>query len=263
MSENYTAIIETRNKKVKKANALIQKSKFNLDLRQQKLIIFLISQIKQNDKDFQDYRFSISEFCKVVGVEYHGRYDEIKDTIQKIADKSMWIKIEGVDKLIRWIEKAEIDNNTKEVIIRFDKDLKPFLLELKENYFTYKALYPLFFRHKYSIRLYEWAKSILYHEDEILEYIVKTEDIIRIMGAETYKDYYAFKTRALKPALKEVNSSSDLNVECSEHKSAKGKIDCLYFTVRKKPALEVMKTERQITQGLSSYLGQLTFIELD
>lgn len=263
MSEKYTAIIETRSKKIKKANALIQKSKFNLDLQQQKLIIYMIAQIKPHDTDFQDYRFSISEFCKVVGINYYGSYEDIKNTIQKIADKSMWIQIEGVDKLIRWIEKAEIDNNTKEIIIRFDKDLKPFLLELKENYFTYKALYPLLFKHKYSIRLYEWAKSILYHDDEILEYIIKVEDIIRIMGAETYQDYYAFKVRALKPALKEVNSSSDITIECSEHKNAKGKFDCLYFTVKKKHALEVMETERQITQDLSYYLGQLTFIETD
>lgn len=263
MDEKYTTIIEQRNKKVRKANALIQKSKFDLNLQQQKLILFLISQIKPNDKEFQPYRFSVAEFCKVVGIDYYGSYDSIKDIIQKIADKSMWIKIEGIDKLIRWISTAEINDSTKEIIIRFDEDLKPFLLELKENFYEFKSLYPLFFKHKYSIRLYEWAKSVYFHEEDTLQYIIKIEDIIQVMGAETYKDYYAFKKRALLPALKEINSSSDLNMECSEHKSAKGKIDCLYFTIEKKHTREIMETERQITEGLSSYLGQLKMIEFD
>lgn len=263
VEEKYTTIIEQRNKKVRKANALIQKSKFDLNLQQQKLILFLISQINPTDKEFKPYHFSVAEFCKVVGIDYYGSYDAIKDIIQKIADKSMWIKIEGIDKLIRWISTAEIDDSTKEVIIRFDEDLKPFLLELKENFYEFKSLYPLFFRHKYSIRLYEWAKSIYYHDEEPLSYRIKIEDIIQIMGAETYKDYYAFKKRALIPALKEITSSSDLTISCEEHKSAKGKVDCLYFEIEKKKIREIYETEKQITDGLSSYLGQLKMIEFD
>ena len=56
-----------RDKLVVKANELIQKSRFNLSLQQQKIILYLISQIDRNDKEFKLYSFSIQHFCKVCG----------------------------------------------------------------------------------------------------------------------------------------------------------------------------------------------------
>ena len=77
------------NKFVVKANDLIQKSRFDLSLLQQKVVLYLISQIKPWDEDFTLYEFSIKEFCKVCGIEEKsGRnYQMLKSTIKEIADK--------------------------------------------------------------------------------------------------------------------------------------------------------------------------------
>ena len=64
--------LELRDKTVVKANDLIQKSRFNMTLQQQKMILFLISQVSPFDEDFKVYEFSIQEFCRVCGIRCFG-----------------------------------------------------------------------------------------------------------------------------------------------------------------------------------------------
>ena len=61
--------LEIRNRTVVKANDLIQRSRFNLSLQQQKIVLYLISQITPYDEEFKLYEFSITEFCKVCGID--------------------------------------------------------------------------------------------------------------------------------------------------------------------------------------------------
>ena len=88
--------LELRNNTVIKANELIQKSRFSLSLQQQKVVLYLISQITPFDEDFKLYEFSIVEFCKVCGIDYDSgkNYADLKAAIKEIADKSVWIKTE-------------------------------------------------------------------------------------------------------------------------------------------------------------------------
>ena len=66
-AKNY---IQMRQNTVVKANELIQKSRFSLSLQQQKIVLYLISQITPFDEDFKLYEFSIIEFCRVSGIDY-------------------------------------------------------------------------------------------------------------------------------------------------------------------------------------------------
>ena len=103
--------LELRNKTVVKANELIQKSRFNLSLQQQKMVLYLISQISPYDEDFKLYEFSIPEFCRVCGIDMTSgkNYQDLKQAIKEIADKSLWINIdeEYICKLISYMKKVK------------------------------------------------------------------------------------------------------------------------------------------------------------
>ena len=104
--------LEIRHQTVVKANDLIQKSRFSLSVQQQKIVLYLISQISQFDTEFKLYEFSISDFCKVCGIDYESgkNYQDIKTAIKEIADKSVWIKLdEDEETLLRWIEKPYVN----------------------------------------------------------------------------------------------------------------------------------------------------------
>lgn len=259
-----TAIIQVQDAKVRKANDLIQKSRFSLTEQQQRIILYLISKISPKDDDFQEYSFSIKEYCEVCRIQYQANYEEIKASLKAIADKSVWIPFEKTESLIRWLEYVDIDKTTHEIKIRFDKRLKPFLLELRANYTEYKLIYPLYFKHKYTTRLYEWLKSVYYDETTKYSTVIPLEEIKARMGAEIYKPYAHFKSRALLPALKEINEASDLKVKCGEYRNGiQKKVIALEFIIEKKNTVENIQAEILLKRGLSLYFGQFTMIEID
>ena len=55
-----------------KSNKLIQQSRFSLTTQQQKIILFIISQIMPYDEDFKLYEFKVTEFCKLCGIAAQG-----------------------------------------------------------------------------------------------------------------------------------------------------------------------------------------------
>lgn len=203
------------NKMVVKANDLIQKSRFNLSLLQQKIVLYLIAQIKPWDEDFTLYEFSIKEFCDICGIEQKGgrNYNMLKQAIKEIADKSLWVTLpNGKETLMRWIEKPYIDEHSGTIQIRLDKDMKPYLLQLQDNFTQYELFWTIQFKRKYSVRLYELAKSIHYYELDSYERVYELEELRKLLDAETYTTWQTFKTRVLEPAIEEINAYSDKTI---------------------------------------------------
>lgn len=128
-----------------KSNDLIQKSWSSLSLQQQKIVLYLISQITPFDDDFKLYTFSINEFCKICRIdEGNGKnYANLKAAIKEIADKRLWIKLKnGQQTLMRWIEKPYIDEGNGEIKVKFDKYMRPYLLHLQSNFLSNNYPYP-------------------------------------------------------------------------------------------------------------------------
>jgi plasmid replication initiation protein len=253
--------LEIRNRTVIKANDLIQKSRFNLSLQQQKIVLYLISQISAYDEEFKLYEFSINEFCKVCGIDDTSgkNYTDLKQAIKDIADKSLWIKIEDEETLLRWIEKPYINRNSGTIKIRLDEDMKPYLLQLKENFTQYELLWTLHFRSKYTIRLYELIKSIHFHELKPYKREYKLEELRRLLGAENYTTYQTFKARVLNPAVNEINAYSDKNIEYEPLKHGRA-VDIICFTITTKDAMERLKIQSDIEKEFG--LDQMTLWDM-
>ncbi len=205
-------IQEAREKQVRKANELIQKSHFSLSTQQQKIILYLISQISPYDKEFKEYVFNIKDFCEICGLDDKsgGNYTDLKEQIKKIADKSSWIEFnDDEETLVRWIEKPKIKKNSGIIKLRLDEDLKPYLLQLRANYTQYDIIYTLSFKSKYSIRLYELIKSIHYDEASDYEKTYRLKEFKALLGADKYTKFSHFKDRVLETAVNEINLFSD------------------------------------------------------
>ena len=248
--------LEIRKNTVVKANDLIQKSRFSLSLQQQKVVLYLISQITPIDEDFKLYEFSIVEFCKVCGIDYDSgkNYADLKAAIKEIADKSVWIRLaNGKQTLVRWIEKPYIDDNSGIVQIKLDADMKPYLLQLKENFTQYELLWTLNFKSKYTIRLYELVKSIHYHELDTYSREFELDELRRMLGAETYKTYQTFKVRVLEPSIEEVNQYSDKNVSYEPIKNGRA-VSKIRLIISTKDTLDRLKLQSEIERefGLDS-----------
>lgn len=253
-----------RNKKVRKSNELIQKSRFNLTLQQQKIILFLISQISPYDEDFKTYHFNIIEFCNICGIDIKGgkSYEELKNNIKAIADKSMWITLpdnNNKETLFRWIEAPVIEKNSGIIELRLNQALKPYLIQLRENFTQYDIVFTLLFKSKYSIRLYELIKSIHFNEENKYIKDFPLTELKALMGADTYKTYQDFKRYALNPAIEEINKTSDKIISYTPIKRGR-KVDIIRLTIETKEAFDRMKV-RVIAEKLLD--KQITFFDYE
>lgn len=238
-------------KQVVKANDLIQKSRFNLSLQQQKIVLYLISQITPFDEDFKLYEFSIPEFCKICGIDITsgGNYQTLKAAIKDIADKSIWVTIEDEETLLRWIEKPYVNKQSGIIKIRLDNDMKPFLLQLKENFTSYELIWTLHFKSKYTIRLYELIKSIHFHELEEYRREYSLEELRRLLDADKYERWIHFKQRVLEPSIEEINSYSDKNVVWEPIKKGKS-VERIRFIITTKDSLEAERLRDKIVKEM-------------
>ena len=80
LKDHYLVV---KDQKVVKSNDLIQKSRFDLSLQEQKIVLYLISQITPYDEEFKLYEFSIPDFCKICGIDHTsgGNYADLKKAV--------------------------------------------------------------------------------------------------------------------------------------------------------------------------------------
>lgn len=243
---------------VTKSNDLIQKSRFSLSLQQQKMILYLISKITPYDEEFKLYEFSISEFCRVCGLdETSGKnYHNLKEAIKEIRDKSIWVALgDGRETTLSWIEKPYINQGDGTIQIRLDRDMIPFLLQLKQNFTQYELIWTLHFKSKYSIRLYELVKSIHYHELEIYKKRYTVDELKKLLDGERYKEYRDFKRRALVPAIDEINKYSDKSISFEEVNRGR-KVVAVELNISSKDSLAALKIRSDIEKEFG--LDQMT-----
>jgi len=243
---------EERYNIVVKSNQLIQKARFSLSAQQQKIVLYIISKIQPFDDDFKLYQFKITDFCEVCGIEPKGNiYSLLKTQIKNISDKSLWIENEqGVETLCRWIKKPYIDKRSGIIKIQLDEDLKPYLLQIREKFTEYELIYTLNFKSKYSIRLYEYLKSIHYNKLQKYKTTIEIEEFQRLLDS-TYTNFKDFHARVLKPTYKEINQYSDINFEYELIKSKKT-VTHIKITIESKEIIETMKTSFENEKLLDS-----------
>lgn len=251
---------EARRHKIVKSNDLVQKARFQLTLQEQKIILYLISKIKPSDDNFIYQDFSITDFCKVCGIDYKSgkNYKHVKDTIKALSDKSVWlIHDAGAETLVRWINKAWVNKKSGIIKLRLDDDMKPYLLQLQERFTSYELYYTLAMRSQYSIRLYEILKSYEYRRRKDFE----IDELKRILFADNYTRYPDFKRKVIDIAIREINDLSDINVTYEVIKTGRKVSKIEFFIKLKKDIDERMQTWTRIEEILNP--AQMTLFDIE
>lgn len=255
-------LLQLRSRKVVKSNELIQQRTHMLSIQEQKIILFLISQLKPNQKQFEYQTFDIIDFCDACGIDhYNGKnYINLRKAVKTLRDKSMWVIGEDSDTLMSWISSAKIEKNTGKIMVRFDEEMKPFLLELKERYTQFDLIYTLGMKSKYSVRMYEIMKSYekLNHPVEF-----SLERFKEAIGAE-YERWVDVKRRIIEPALKEINRLTDIAISYKTKTKGKAVVGIIFSLHTKRSFEEQAATYREIykildKEPIKPLKGQLIF----
>jgi plasmid replication initiation protein len=112
----------------------------------------------------------------------------------------------------------QYDDLGMDVTVIFNHLIAPILLELKKWFTIYDLKVIAEFNNKYAILLYRFLKKQIglikgkKREQEEITIRVKYPQLITALGAMNYKRVADFNRHALKPAVKEINQKSDLEI---------------------------------------------------
>ena len=215
-----------REQYVVKANDLIRRTRYSLTTQQQKIILFALSKIKPDDDVHTEYTFDINELANACGMKIRdggSYYDRIKEDLRQLA-RPEWVRMtidngKVADRMISWINSdAEILPGDSTVTISFNKDLQPYLFDLKEKYTQYRLQNVLVFRGKYAIRLYEimrsYATQRAIDNNKETEIDIPLEELRSLLNTDAYDRWVDFNRFILKPAVKEINErAEDIHIE--------------------------------------------------
>lgn len=270
---------------VAKSNYFIQKTRFNMDLMQQKIILHVISKIKPTDpvmtpgegdiKTSKIYKFNYFDFCRLCGKPQpkggkdFAEFNAALLDLRRMASEIVYIDQKGHERYtsIGWVSYYNFNTVTGDVEIELDRNLAPFLLELKGLYTTYPLLFILPMKSKYSVRLYELLKSYSYSsqcEIEIGElrrllqnkYIFDEEkQITRELTDKEYKIEYTqfsdFNRFVLKKATEEINKNTDICVDYKVNRVHRQPVSITFF-IHAKDKSEIDDKIKEINEFLDS-----------
>lgn len=242
-----------RDYKVIKANAIIQRARYDLSLQELKIMSYCFSMIKPNDIPGQEYIFSISDYCRICGINDKSgwNYKEFKALLKGLRDKSFWItNDDGSESTVGWLGKVNINRGSGKVKIKFDEDMQHYILGLFENFTQYELLSTLPMRSQYSFRIYEILKSYAWTKKHTFD----LPELKKQLAAEHYVNFKDFRKKVIEKAVAEINEFTDLSVNYETVKSGAKVVKITFFIKQK----DVWGRYEASTKAIKQLDGQMT-----
>ena len=214
---------------VTKSNYFIMNCSYDLSLEEQRIILILASMIQPDDEEFKAYKFKVAEFINLLGISSKTKYTEVPKIAGWLTNRVFEIKEEN--RIIRtpWLSSAKYEKGSGMVELKFSSALKPYMLQLKEDFTQYKLTNILSVRSKYSPRLYEILKCNEHTNQGFIEIsITKLRSLLKL--EHTYPLYSDFKRKVIIISKLELSKFSDISFEFEEVKTVR-KVTSLRFYI--------------------------------
>lgn len=214
------------------SNALVEAC-YKLTLQEARIILFLASRIEPDDSDFKDYEIPVKELAEIAQIDSSSLYSTMIGVTDTLLKKVFKVKKEdGKTEQFAWLCAAIHNPRSGSITLRFDKELKPYLLKLKKNFTSFSLSVAIKFKNIFSFRIYELLKQY----ESIGKREISIDDLRWMLDLDdnTYPLYGNFKQRVIKPIQKELKEKSDIYFDFDEIKRGRS-INAIRFIIHKQP----------------------------
>jgi plasmid replication initiation protein len=209
---------------------LIVDAKYALTRGEIDIILTLLTAITKEDKDFKDYEFTLPEFNSKTNKSMTNT--DLKKIVKSLMSKPLEIEISKNNwEIFHWFSYFRFKDGL--ITCRFDKALKPYLIEIigTRALADFRHLLPM--RSSYSKRMYLLLK--LHDKKGIRTFNVEElQETLKVPKSKK-ENYDKFKSGVLKKAEADINKFTDLEVSFTEKKRGK-KVMEVTFTIKKNNA---------------------------
>jgi len=207
---------------------IIVNARYALSRSEIDIVLTLLTAIKKEDEDFKDYEFTIGELETKTGRRWDSK--QLKATIKSLMSKPLELPMEYEEEfeIVNWFSYFKY-SRTGLITCRFDKRLKPYLIELSGTRILADFRHLLPMNSSYSKRMYLLLKEY----NKIGMRTFNVEELQTILKVpKSLKIYNRFKEKVLKRAEIDINKFTDLEVNFSEKKRGRKVIEITY-TIKK------------------------------
>jgi len=218
----------TSNKVARIENRFIFNAQYQLTAREQKVILYLISNIDpKSQKRFHEQVISVKKLESVLkadGKKWGGLYEEMQNFTDRILEKKIRfptdLEIDGrsFPGKINWFQSVmPVRNKEQEVSLRFlfAEDLKPFLLQLNE-YAQINRLEAALMKSGHAIRMFQIFKAQrdrMRRHEKVSKLTYEVDSLKAILGiGSKYPRFNSFRERVLDVIKKEINKFTSLEL---------------------------------------------------
>lgn len=231
----------------------LAEARYELSPREQKLVLYVIAMIEPEDADFKRYVVNIGDFARLANLSKDDLYRELRELAEGLKSKVLVIPehfdpetSKTVKLITSWFSDALISPNGEGYFaVEISRNLKPYLLQVKREFYQFKLQQVMQMRSAYGIRLYQWLKRWQFRRKAMVSVV----ELRGVMGAaqpgkrgkviNNLVPYADFKRRAVQPAVDEINEKSDLSVTFSEIKAKGSKaVESLSFLILSKSSAD-------------------------
>ena len=239
------------NKIARIENKFIFNAQYKLTAREQKVILYLISNIDPRRQErFHEQIISVKELESVLkadGKKWGGLYEEMQGFTDRVLDKKIRfatdLEIDGQrfpGKINFFQSVIPVRNEKGEVALRFlfSEDLKPFLLQLNE-YAQINRLEAAPMKSGHAIRMYQIFKAQrdrMRKHEKVSRIIYEVDTLKGVLGiAGKYKRFNSFRERVLDTITEEINTYTSIRLMDIEYvRNGNRQVTDLIFVVTDK-----------------------------
>ncbi len=230
---------DSDNKKLVVSSNDLVHAKYTFSLWQKRVFVYMVSEINSfDDVEFPIQKIYIKDLMNFFKVKNKDDYNVIQRIPEQLYAMSMKMSYRSEKGYKRWREVRILSQFThpedKEednayIELKFNDDLKPHLLDLKQLFSQYDIQNIIYLRSVYSFKMYEWIKSNAY----LGKWEVSLHDLKEMLDVEhKYKNYGSFKLKILNQAQKDLNECCDVTFTYTEQAVGK-RVERLLFTILK------------------------------
>ena len=235
------------------SNDLIE-AKYNYSLWEKRVFVYMISTMKRDDTGFKPVRIVIRDLMRFFSTNSNNDYSTIRAIPETISRKPFYVPYHGKEGGKRWNiinvlsigSQPDIGDRSEGnayIELKFNSDLMPYLLELKEKFTKYDIRNITSLKSIYSIRVYEYLKENQWRKGIFEVTLDELKDMFFMSakdnnGKELYPLYGDFKKRVLLKAKEDLLEHCDIKFNFWELKQGK-KVVAIAF--------EILKNEKPLT----------------
>lgn len=231
---------------IKIANKL-NETIFNLGSMSFDLLCVMLSQITNKDIEFKYYELFVSTIEKRISRKLN------RSSLKKAANELKNATVSVENRVIKWFEIYEYDSPSGVIKIKFNEDLKLYLIQVSRKFTVTKLDSVLQLNGYYSKRFYFLLAQYL-KKTECTYDLEKLQNLLSVSDSMK-KSYSNFKLRVLDPAIKDINENSNITIDFKENKISRSVVS-IEFRIKPKPKQQASSEHNSGVSALEEWLSR-------